>query len=604
MAPDDAHVGDGLTVLIQGLDSGDNIVQMLLGQAAAVDGETDHVGQLSLLLGSLQVILHGVVAQLGGTDTIAADQLQREALAGKGLVTALAVEELGHVDVHGMAAGGEHDALDTGLVEALSQVLALLHALVQIVEVAGLIQTHGQSHDVAAAHAAVGVVAVAGDLLHLQQNANVGLDGAVLVEVGEVLPEQALVAEGQHAAHVGVAVLLGGHGEAVAVGEHLGGDLGDGLILVAGLVHLDEVGVLGPTGGVQDVGDVVLVGDLRGGPQVSHGDGLAADGVVGDAGEHQGHILGTHGLDQLLQLLGVHVALERVLLIGAALGNLVQQGLVVQVAGHGAHLLDVALGGVEVAVGGNGEDLAGMTLGQDLLHDLHQDGLSGTALLDDEGVGALHLSGAAVEQAALILAEVDLVHHLLHVTAVGADQVDDLLPVLLAAALENVAEGVQQDIVAGVAAVSLVAQEQGGPLMVGHGGGAGVGQHVDGQHAGGESELVVVSGLQSALTLLNGNFGKVTDCKGEMMGGGNAQRILFRHNTLPPYSALGALIFLEIPRSSKGWIPRSSLAPSGQYHSQGLTGSLFWGTYFVAMTSISTRASLGRRATSTAEREG
>ena len=101
-------------------------------------------------------------------------------------------------------------------------------------------------------------------------------------------------------------------------------------------------------------------------PDVGHGDGLTADGVVGDAGEHQRHVLGTHALDQLLQLLDVHVALERVLLVSAALGDLIQQLLVVQVAGDGAHLLDVALGGVEVAVGGDGEDLAGMTLGQDL----------------------------------------------------------------------------------------------------------------------------------------------------------------------------------------------------------------------------------------------
>ena len=39
----------------------------------------------------------------------------------------------------------------------------------------------------------------------------------------------------------------------------------------------------------------------------------------------------------------------------------------------------------------------------------------------------------------------------------------NLLPVLLAAALEDVAEGVEQNIVAGVAAVSLVAEEQGSP---------------------------------------------------------------------------------------------------------------------------------------------
>ena len=187
-----------------------------------------------------------------------------------------------------------------------------------------------------------------------------------------------------------------------------------------------------------------------------------------------------------------------------------------------------------MAVGGDGEDLAGMTLGQDLLHDLHQDGLSGTALLDDEGVGTLHLSGAAVEQATLILAEIDLVHHLLNVAAVSADQIDDLLPVLLAAALENVAEGVQQDIVTGVAAVSLVAQEQGGPLLVGHGGGAGVRQHIDGQHAGGEGEFIVVGGLQGALALLDGHIGNVADCKRKVVRSGNVQRILFRHNTLPP----------------------------------------------------------------------
>ena len=75
-------------------------------------------------------------------------------------------------------------------------------------KVAGLVETGGQCHDVPAAHAAVGVVAVAGDLLDLDQHAHVGLDRAVLVEVGELLPEQALVPESQHAAHVGVAVFL------------------------------------------------------------------------------------------------------------------------------------------------------------------------------------------------------------------------------------------------------------------------------------------------------------------------------------------------------------------------------------------------------------
>ena len=312
-------------------------------------------------------------------------------------------------------------------------------------------------------------------------------------------------------------------------------------------------------------------------PDVGHGDGLTADGVVGDAGEHQRYVLGTHGLDQLLQLLDVHVALERVLLVRAALGDLIQQLLVVQVAGDGAHLLDVALGGVEVAVGGDGEDLAGMTGSQDLLHDLHQDGLSGTALLDDEGVGALHLSSAAVEQAALVLAEIDLVHHLLDVTAIGADQVDDLLPVLLAAALENVAEGIQQHIVAGVAAVGLVAQEQGCPLLVGHCGGTGVRQHIHSQHAGGECKLIPVRSVQSALALLNGSLRKIAHHIRAVLGhlNGLGQRIvlhIFVHFftsiiwRFPP-------VFLEIPRSSKSGLPISCSAPGGQYPIQKNRGA-------------------------------
>ena len=212
-----------------------------------------------------------------------------------------------------------------------------------------------------------------------------------------------------------------------------------------------------------------------------------------------------------------------------------------------------------MAIGGDGKDLAGMTLGQDLLDNLHQNGLSGTALLNDKAVGALHLSGAAVKQAALILAEVDLVHHLLHVAAVGADQIDDLLPVLLAAALENVAEGVQQDIVAGVAAIGLVPQEQGSPLVVGHGGGAGVRQHIHGQHAGGECELVVMGGFQSALALFDGHVGDIADSKGKMMGGGNIQRILFRHNTLPPLIWHGVPVFRGYPGRRRTGFPGPAL---------------------------------------------
>ena len=189
VALDDADVRNGLAVLIQRLHGGDDIVHVLLRQLAAVDGEADDIADLRLLLRGFEVVLHGVVAKLCRTDAVAADELDGEALTREALRRALVVEEFIHVDVDAMAACGQDDALDTGLIEALRQIFALLDALVEIVEVLALIQTGSQRHDIAAGHAAVGVVAVAGDLLDLELDADIVFDRAVLVEVREVLPE-------------------------------------------------------------------------------------------------------------------------------------------------------------------------------------------------------------------------------------------------------------------------------------------------------------------------------------------------------------------------------------------------------------------------------
>ena len=236
----------------------------------------------------------------------------------------------------------------------------------------------------------------------------------------------------------------------------------------------------------------------------------------------------------------------------------------VEVSGDGAHLLDVALGSVEVAVGGDREHLARMTLGEDLLDDLHQDGLRGAALLDDEGVGALHLGGAAVEQSAFVLGKVDVLHHSLHVAAVGADIVDDLLPVLLAAALEDVAEGVEKDVVAGVAAVGLVAQEQGCPLLVGHSGGTGVRQHIHSQHAGGERKLIPVRSVQSALALFNGSLRKIAHHICAVLRHRHIQGIVLRilvHFVYLHNLAFSACFFGDTPVVADSSLP----APGGQY---------------------------------------
>ena len=48
--PGDAHVGDALPVLVALGHGGDDVIQVLPGEAAAVDGEADHVAHLGLLL--------------------------------------------------------------------------------------------------------------------------------------------------------------------------------------------------------------------------------------------------------------------------------------------------------------------------------------------------------------------------------------------------------------------------------------------------------------------------------------------------------------------------------------------------------------------------
>ena len=73
----------------------------------------------------------------------------------------------------------------------------------------------------------------------------------------------------------------------------------------------------------------------------------------------------------------------------------------------------------------------------------------------------------------------------------------------------QVAQGVQQDVVALVAAVGFVAEEHGRPLHIGHGRRAGIGEHVHRQHACGEGKFIVVRGLEGAFALRGGDAGDV-----------------------------------------------------------------------------------------------
>ncbi len=170
------------------------------------------------------------------------------------------------------------------------------------------------------------------------------------------------------------------------------------------------------------------------GGDVGHGDGLAAAGVVGDGQHDQRNFGGALGGDQGLQRGDIHVAFE------------IEAGL--RVAGfgqgeiHGARAgeFHVGAGGVEVGI--RGDDVAG------LAHDGEEDAFGGASLVGGD-----------------------------HVTEAG----------------ELVSDALQAE-EAFAAGVAFVAAHDGGPLRIGHGAGAGVGEQID-QNISGVDEEEIVAGL-------------------------------------------------------------------------------------------------------------
>ena len=128
---------------------------------------------------------------------------------------------------------------------------------------------------------------------------------------------------------------------------HLAHDRAHGLVGLARLALLDEVGVLGEAAGVEVHRRVVLGADVGDLAQVRERDGLAAARVVGDGHHDQRDALGAVLVERGAQPVDVHVALERV--VAVHVGELGAR----QVERERAAELDVGACRVEVAVVGD-----------------------------------------------------------------------------------------------------------------------------------------------------------------------------------------------------------------------------------------------------------
>ena len=180
------------------------------------------------------------------------------------------------------------------------------------------------------------------DLPH--RHAAVGEKSLIDRQPGLELSEHLFVVRGDHPAS-DAGVLPAAHVEDIGLGRHFLDDLGDGLVRVSLFPLPDEIGVLREQAAVQDQDEAVLIADLADLFEVGHGERLPAEKVGRGLHADEPDLVLAPFLDRILELLDVHVPLERMRALGF-------QGLVrveLQADGLAGHF-DMGLGRGEMVV--------------------------------------------------------------------------------------------------------------------------------------------------------------------------------------------------------------------------------------------------------------
>ena len=229
-------------------------------------------------------------------DLHAADSRLQIELHGERLGDKLFLRQVGEhffrIDEDGVSAGRPLVGYAV-FVEQVAQQLHLADAGVELFVFGIFVQPHGQRIHVAARHAAVGHVAFEHDA------------------EGHGLPVELFAAHGHEPAHVHHTVLLGRDGHDVGIGVDFADDLLDGLVGIALLAGLDEIGILGEAGRVEQQGYAIAAADFGRFADVAHRHGLAAGRVVGDGQHDARDFLARVLAQELFELGDVHLTLER-----------------------------------------------------------------------------------------------------------------------------------------------------------------------------------------------------------------------------------------------------------------------------------------------------
>lgn len=288
--PGYAHaVGDLLATVVDVLQGGGNNGHVVVGVDATRYGQTQKVESAKTVFTRDGVAVGQEIAYFATADACFEVEFDGQCLGGK-LLFGHVGEHFGGVDEDGVAAGGTLIGYAVG-VEQLGKAFYLADARFQIVELGVLVESDGECVHVATVHSAVGQVAFK---LHA-------------IAFGALIP--VFLVCGDEAAHVDESVFLGAHGHAIGQGKHFFGYLLDGLLGVGWLSGLDEVGVLGEAGRIEDDALAILVSYFADGFQVFHRDRLSASGVVCDGDDDEGHMVAML-FEHASELLGIDVAFE------------------------------------------------------------------------------------------------------------------------------------------------------------------------------------------------------------------------------------------------------------------------------------------------------
>ncbi len=303
-------------------------------QANQLQAGVDHFPRLRIRVGEHDR------ADLHGADAALQVERRGECLAGEFGLRNMG-QQAACIQVDGVTAGRFQDG-DAGFDQALPQESRLPGAVGQVGFIQSLPETNRHGFQVAPGQAAVGGETLAQDQL-----------------VADAL-EEGIIADSQEPADIDQGVLLGAHPGAIGHREDLPHDLRDAFPLAAFFALLDEIGIFSIAAGIDEEGDAVFTVDRRDSADVFQRDGLPAAGVVGDGDAAEGDLLHPGCLDKPGELFEIHVALE-----GMVRGG-IEAFLDDQVLGDALPRADVALGGIEVHVGGDAVAGFHQQAGQDI----------------------------------------------------------------------------------------------------------------------------------------------------------------------------------------------------------------------------------------------